>query len=151
MHVVTYIAAARAGGIPRLMAGSTELYDQGLEIRREVLGRDYVDRAIANASEFTQPLQELVTSYCWGEVWGRDGIDRKTRSLINLAMLTALNRQRELALHVGGALRNGVTTDEIREVLLQSAIYCGVPAAIEAFRTADAAIIEAQAADAKGA
>ena len=93
---------------------------RGFEIRKEVLGAEYVDRAIANATEFTMPLQEFVTSYAWGAIWGRDGLDRKTRSFLNLAMLTALNRQTELGLHVRGALRNGVTVDEIREVLLQA-------------------------------
>lgn len=114
-----------------------ELYEKGLEIRRGVLGSDYVDRAIANASEFAAPLQEFVTSYAWGAVWGREGLDKKVRSFINLAMLTALNRQHELGIHVRGALRNGCSEVEIREVLLQTAIYAGVPAAIEAFRTAE--------------
>lgn len=120
----------------------SELFEKGLEIRKAVLGPEYVDRAIANATEFTKPLQEFVTSYAWGAVWGRDGLERKTRSFINLAMLTALNRQHELGLHVRGALRNGCTVEEIREVLLQAAIYAGVPAAIEAFRTAESIINE---------
>src|ERR1700722_206100 len=115
----------------------SDLFEKGLQIRKEVLGAEYVDRAIANATEFTKPLQEFVTSYAWGAIWGRDGLDRKTRSLINLAMLTALNRQHELGLHVRGALRNGCTVEEIREVLLQAAVYAGVPASIEAFRTAE--------------
>jgi len=108
----------------------------GETIRREVLGDEYVDRATQSASEFNKPLQQLVTEYCWGDVWGRPGLDRRTRSLINLAMISALNRPHELRLHVAGALRNGVTTDEIREVLLQVTIYCGVPAGVDAFRTA---------------
>ena len=112
------------------------LYDQGLKTRREVLGADYVDAAIRNADDFSRPLQELVTQYCWGDVWNRPGLDRRTRSLLNLAMLTALNRPHELRLHVRGALTNGVSRDEIREVLLQAAIYCGVPAAVDAFRSA---------------
>jgi len=111
-------------------------YEEGLEIRRAVLGADYVDAAIANADEFTRPLQELVTSYCWGDVWGRTELDRRTRSMLNLAMLTALGKPHELRLHVRGAITNGVTPTEIREVLLQTAIYCGVPAAIDASRTA---------------
>ncbi len=111
-------------------------FDKGLEIRRAVLGPEYVDASIQKADDFTRPLQELVTQYCWGEVWGRPGLDRKTRSIINLAMLTALNRPHEIRLHVRGALRNGLTVAEIREVLLQTAIYCGVPAAIDAFRVA---------------
>lgn len=113
-----------------------ELFDKGLEIRREVLGAEHVDRSMRSATEFTQPFQELVTRYCWGEIWGRPGLDRKTRSLLNLAMLTALNRPHEIKLHVRGALNNGVTRDEIREVFLQTAIYCGVPAALDSFRTA---------------
>ena len=113
-----------------------DLYAQGLQTRRDVLGADYVDAAIAGADDFNRPLQELVTQYCWGDVWNRPGLDRRTRSLLNLAMLTALNRPHELKLHVRGALNNGVTRDEIREVFLQAAIYCGVPAGIDAFRQA---------------
>lgn len=113
-----------------------ELFDKGLQTRREVLGAEYVDAAIRNADDFSWPMQELVTQYCWGDVWNRPGLDRRTRSLLNLAMLTALNRPHELKLHVRGALNNGVTKDEIREVLLQAAIYCGVPAAIDGFRVA---------------
>ena len=124
------------------MAEMDDLFEAGLEIRKSVLGADYVERAIANASEFSQPLQEFVTSYAWGAIWGREGLDRKVRSFINLAMLTVLNRQTELGLHVRGALHNGCSVDEIREVLLQTAVYAGVPAAIEAFRTADAIIKE---------
>ncbi|KLV10020.1 4-carboxymuconolactone decarboxylase [Photobacterium ganghwense] len=114
----------------------TDKFEQGLAIRRQVLGADYVDNAINNATDFTRPMQELVTTYCWGEVWGRDTLPLKTRSLINLAMITALNRPHELKLHVCGALNNGCSEEEIREVLLQTAIYCGVPAAMDAFRTA---------------
>lgn len=113
-----------------------ELFDQGLATRREVLGADYVDAAIRDADDFTRPLQELVTQFAWGEVWNRPGLDRRTRSLLNLAMLTALNRPHELKLHLRGALNNGVTREEIREVFLQTAIYCGAPAAIDSFRTA---------------
>ncbi len=113
-----------------------DLFDQGLKTRREVLGADYVDAALASADDFNRPLQEFITQYAWGDVWNRPGLDRRTRSLINLAMLTALNRPHELRIHVKGALRNGVTKDEIREVLLQTAIYCGVPAAMDSFRTA---------------
>ena len=112
------------------------MFDKGLAIRRDVLGADYVDQSIASADDFTRPLQELVTQYCWGEVWGRPELDRKTRSLLNLAMISALNRPHELKLHVRGALRNGLSRVEIREVLLQVAIYCGVPAAVDAFRVA---------------
>jgi 4-carboxymuconolactone decarboxylase len=113
-----------------------ELFEKGLQVRREVLDAEYVDNAIRNADDFSQPLQELVTEFCWGAVWNRPGLDRKTRSIINLAMLTALNRPHEIRLHVRGALNNGLTKEEIREVLLQTAIYCGVPAAIDSFRVA---------------
>ena len=113
-----------------------DLFDKGLKTRREVLGSDYVDNAIKNADDFNRPMQELVTQYAWGDVWNRPGLDRRTRSLLNLAMLTALNRPHELRLHVTGAINNGVTKDEIKEVFLQSAIYCGAPAAIDSFRTA---------------
>ncbi len=112
------------------------LFDKGMKIRKEVLGEQYVANAMANADEFNTPLQELVTEYCWGAIWGRDGLDRKTRSLINLAMISALNRPHELRAHVKGAMRNGVSNDEIREVLLQVVIYCGVPAGVESFRIA---------------
>ncbi|MGI9383050.1 MAG: 4-carboxymuconolactone decarboxylase [Methyloligellaceae bacterium] len=117
-------------------AEDNEMFERGLEIRRSVLGADYVDRSLASADAFTEDLQRLVTTYCWGEVWGRPGLDRKTRSMLNLAMITALNRPHELKLHVRGALNNGLSREEIREVFLQTAIYCGVPAAIDAFRTA---------------
>ena len=113
-----------------------DVYERGLAIRRSVLGAEYVDKAIAAADDFNRPLQELVTEYCWGAVWGREELPKKTRSLLNLAMISALNRPHELKLHIAGALRNGVTRDEIREVFLQVAIYCGVPAAIDSFRVA---------------
>jgi 4-carboxymuconolactone decarboxylase len=119
-----------------------ELFEQGLKIRREVLGAEYVDNAIASADEFTRPLQELVTEHVWGAIWTRPGLPRKTRSLINLAMITALNRPHELKLHVKGALNNGVTQEEIMEVLLQAAAYCGVPAAIDSFRVAKEVLAE---------
>lgn len=113
-----------------------ESFEKGLKTRREVLGREYVDASIKSADDFNQPMQELVTEYCWNEIWNRPGLDRRTRSLLNLAMLTALNRPHELKLHVRGAINNGLTKEEIREVFLQSAIYCGVPAAIDSFRSA---------------
>lgn len=113
-----------------------EKFEKGLEIRRSVLGAEYVDNSINNATDFNMPMQELVTEYCWGEVWARPGLPKKTRSMINLAMITALNRPHELKLHVRGAINNGVSREEIQEVLLQTAIYCGVPAAIDSFRTA---------------
>ena len=119
---------------------SKDVYDKGLAIRRAVLGADYVDNAIKSADDFNRPLQELVTEYCWGAVWSRPGLERKVRSLLNIAMLTALGRQHELEVHVRGAVTNGVTVTEIQEALLQAAIYCGVPAAMEATRTAEAAL-----------
>ena len=120
------------------------LYEKGLEIRKAVAGADYVERSLATADDFNRPLQDLVTEYCWGAVWGREGLERKTRSIINLALLSALNRPQELKVHVRGALRNGCTRDEIREVLLQVAVYC-VPAAIDSFRVAREALNEADA------
>ncbi|MGH6945822.1 MAG: 4-carboxymuconolactone decarboxylase [Kiloniellales bacterium] len=124
---------------------SKELFEAGLTVRREVLGRDYVDASLeSNSDDFGRPMQELVTEYCWGTVWRRDGLPRRTRSLLNLAMLTALNRHHEFKAHVRGAIRNGVTEEEIREVLLQAAIYCGVPAAIEGFRLAREVLEEAK-------
>jgi 4-carboxymuconolactone decarboxylase len=113
-----------------------QTFDRGLEIRKAVLGKEFVENAFKSADDFNRPLQELVTEYCWGAVWGRPQLDRKTRSLLNLAMISALNRPHELKMHVGGALKNGVTREEIREVFLQVAIYCGVPAGVDAFRVA---------------
>ncbi|NWK97492.1 4-carboxymuconolactone decarboxylase [Sphingobium lactosutens] len=114
----------------------SEKFEAGLAVRKAVLGSDYVERSLASADEFSMPFQKLVTEYCWGEVWTRDGLDRPSRSIINIAMLVALNRNAELRLHIGGALTNGVTPEQIREVLLQTTIYCGVPAALEGFRIA---------------
>ncbi|MGZ4291818.1 MAG: 4-carboxymuconolactone decarboxylase [Gaiellaceae bacterium] len=116
--------------------------DEGMRVRREVLGDEHVDRAIENTTEFTRDFQELITRYAWGEVWARPGLDRRTRSCITLTALTALNHHEELAMHVRAALRNGVTPDEIKEVLLQAAIYCGVPAANRAFAIAQAVLAE---------
>ena len=113
-----------------------ERFNKGLATRREVLGAEHVDKSIASADDFNRPMQELVTEYCWGEIWNRPGLDRRTRSIINLAMLTALNRPHEIKLHVVGALNNGLTKAEISEIFLQTAIYCGVPAAIDSFRVA---------------
>lgn len=122
-----------------------ESFDLGMKVRREVLGDAHVDRSLAQVSEFARPIQELVTEYCWGEVWSRDGLPRATRSLINIAMLTALNRGHELGVHVRGAINNGVTEEEIQEVLLQAAIYVGVPASLESFRIAERVLIEMRA------
>jgi 4-carboxymuconolactone decarboxylase len=116
-------------------------YEQGMEIRRAVVGDEYVDGALAAAGELGAPLQDLVTEYCWGAVWGRSGLERKTRSLINIAMISALNRPDELRAHLRGALRNGVTPEEIREVFLQVAAYCGFPAALDGFKTARAVLV----------
>jgi 4-carboxymuconolactone decarboxylase len=119
-----------------------ETYRRGLRIRSEVLGEEYVNRALANADDFTGPLQDLVTEYCWGAVWGREELPRKTRSMLNLAMISVLNRPNELRTHVKAALTNGVTREEIREVFLQVAIYAGVPAAVDSFRIANDAFAE---------
>jgi 4-carboxymuconolactone decarboxylase len=113
-----------------------QLYEKGLQIRTEVLGKDYVENAMRNADDFNRPFQELVSEYCWGAIWGREQLPKKTRSMLNLAMLSVLNRPHELRAHLQGALRNGVTKDEIREVLMQVAIYAGVPCGVEAFRVA---------------
>jgi 4-carboxymuconolactone decarboxylase len=119
---------------------------RGLAIRREVLGDEHVERSTASVTEFTAASQELVTEFCWGEVWTRPGLDRRTRSLINLAMLTALNRMHEFRVHVRGAINNGATVDEIRETLLQAMVYCGAPAGLESFREAQAVLDEMAAA-----
>jgi 4-carboxymuconolactone decarboxylase len=119
-----------------------ELFAKGLQTRKEVLGADYVEQSIRNADAFTLEIQELVTQYCWGDVWNRPGLDRRSRSLLNLGMIAALNRPHELRLHVRGALRNGMTKEEIKEAFLQVAVYCGVPAGIDAFRTARAVFEE---------
>ena len=116
--------------------------DDGMRVRREVLGDEHVDRAIGEANAFTADFQDLITRYAWGEIWSRPGLDRKTRSCIALTALVALNHHEELALHVRAALRNGVTVDELKEVLLQAAVYCGVPAANRAFAIADRVLHE---------
>lgn len=111
-------------------------YEEGLAVRKAVLGAEHVEKSLRAADDFTRPMQELVTEYCWGEIWTRPGLDRRTRSFLNLAWLTALNRPHEIKLHVLGALNNGLTREELMEVFLQSAIYCGVPAALDAMRVA---------------
>src|SRR6202046_1859961 len=111
-------------------------HDKGLEIRKAVLGEAYVANALKNSDDFNKPFQELVTEYCWGAIWGRDGLPRKTRSMLNLAMISILNRPHELRAHIKGALRNGVSREEISEVFLQVMVYGGAPAAVDAFRTA---------------
>ena len=115
---------------------AADAFEKGLRIRKEVLGEAHVERTLQNADDFSRPFQEAMTAYCWGEVWGREALPRRTRSLLNLAMLSAMNREEEFRLHVRAAFHNGVTKEEIREVLLQVMIYCGVPAANSAFRQA---------------
>lgn len=113
------------------------LFERGLSLRREVLGADYVDKSMASANDFMMAFQRVTTEWCWGYAWNRPGLDRKTRSLLNLAMLTALNRAAEIKLHVRGAINNGVTVDEIKETLLHATIYCGIPAGLDAFKAAN--------------
>lgn len=122
-----------------------EQFEKGLKVRREVLGDAYVNASVEAADDITAPLQKLVTEWCWGEIWNRPGLERKTRSFLNLAMLTALNRPHEIKIHVRGALTNGVTEEEIVEVILQAAIYCGVPAAIDTMRVASEVIRQVRA------
>jgi 4-carboxymuconolactone decarboxylase len=117
-------------------------YDEGMRVRREVLGDEHVDRAVENTTDFTEPFQDLITRFAWGSVWTRDGLDRRTRSAITLAVLTALGREHELAMHVRAARRNGLTADEISEVLLHTAVYAGVPAANAAFAIAQRVLDE---------
>ena len=115
---------------------NTPQFAKGLSVRREVLGKEYVDKSLADADDFMMAFQKITTEWCWGEIWARPGLPRKTRSMLNLAMLSALNRPAELRLHLRGALTNGVTVEEIKEIFLQVAIYCGIPAALESFKTA---------------
>jgi 4-carboxymuconolactone decarboxylase len=117
-------------------------YDLGVEIRTATLGKEYVEKSLQAADEFTRPFQELVTEYCWGAIWGREGLPRKTRSMLNLALLCALNRPHELRMHLQGAFRNGVTIQEVQEIFMHVAIYVGVPAAVDAFRVAREVIAE---------
>lgn len=127
------------------MSSNNQKYQAGLAVRREVMGDAFVDKALNAATEFTMPLQELVTANAWGETWVRDGLSRQTRSLITIATLAALKASTELKGHVRGALRNGCSVEEIQEVLLHSAVYCGMPSGIEAFRAAKEAVEEWQA------
>ena len=121
---------------------SKEVYDRGLKIRRDVLGAEYVDKALATADPFGKPLQDLVTEYCWGAVWGREELPKKTRSMLNLAMLAILNRPHELRGHIRGALNNGVTKDEIREIFMQVGVYAGAPAMLDSIRIAKEMFVE---------
>lgn len=118
------------------------LYERGLKVRKEVLGEEYVENSLAAADEFSLPLQEYVTAHGWGASWARDGLEHKTRSMLNLAMLTALNRGHELKVHIKGAINNGVTKKEIQEIFLHAGVYCGAPAAMESFRIAKEAFKE---------
>jgi len=115
---------------------TNDMFERGLEIRKSVLGKEFVEKSISSADDFNRPMQELVTEYCWGAVWGREELPHKTRSMLNLAMISILNRPHELRAHLKGALTNGVTRDEIREILMQVAIYGGMPAAVDSFRIA---------------
>jgi len=119
-----------------------KLFEKGLKIRKEVLGNAYVERSIAAADDVSAPLQKLITEWCWGEVWSRPGLERRLRSVLNLGMTMALNRQAEFKLHLRGALNNGVTKEEIIEIILQGAIYCGAPASLDAMKSAQAAFAE---------
>ena len=119
-----------------------EPFEKGLKIRREVLGNAYVDRSLDAADDMSAPLQKLLTEWCWGEIWGRPGLDRRTRSVLNLGMLMALNRSAELKLHVRGALNNGLSREEIGEIILQGAVYCGAPASLEAMKVARSVFAE---------
>ena len=119
-----------------------ELFEKGLEIRKSVLGAEFVEKSIAAADDFNMPMQRLTTEYCWGAVWGREELPKKTRSMLNIAMLAVLNRPHEFKMHVRGAIRNGVSKEEIREILLQVAIYGGIPAGVDSFRNAKEALSE---------
>ncbi|KAL1875022.1 hypothetical protein Plec18167_005690 [Paecilomyces lecythidis] len=120
-----------------------ELFEEGLKVRRSVVGSEYVDRALANGStEFSRPGQELITEWCWGNIWTRPGLDRKQRSLMNIGMLMALNRSPELGVHVRGAINNGLTEVEIREAILHATVYCGAPAGVEAMKVAEKVLNE---------
>lgn len=123
------------------------LFDEGLALRRQVLGHEYVDRSMAGANDFMMAFQRITTEWCWGYAWGRDTLDLKTRSMLNLAMLTALNRAAEIKLHVRGAINNGVTVEEIQEVLLHATVYCGIPAGLDAFKAANEVLTEMKAYD----
>ncbi len=119
-----------------------ELFNRGLKLRREVLGAEYVDKSMADANDFMLAFQHITTEWCWGYVWDRPGLERRTRSMLNLAMLTALNRADEIKLHVRGAICNGVTVDEIKETLLHATVYCGIPAGVAAFKAANEVLLQ---------
>ena len=125
---------------------TNDVFERGLAIRKDVLGAEFVEKSFAAADDFNRPMQELVTEYCWGAVWGREDLSRKTRSMLNLAMISCLNRPHELKMHVKGALKNGVNRDEIREIFMQVAIYAGIPAGVDSFRIAREAFAEVNSA-----
>jgi 4-carboxymuconolactone decarboxylase len=147
---LTLTAPQIGARLDRELVMSYESYERGLTVRREVLGEAHVNRSLTDVSDFGREIQELVTSHCWGDIWTRPGLDHATRSLLNLAMTTAMNRMHEFAVHVRGALRNGCTPDEIKEVLLQTAVYCGAPAALESFRVAERVLAEVEAEQSRG-
>lgn len=120
----------------------SEMFEKGLEVRRAVLGADYVAGSLAKADDFMMAFQRITTEWCWGYAWTREGLDRKTRSMLNLAMLTALDKPGELKLHVKGALANGVTTEQIKEILLHATVYCGIPAGLNAFKAAHEVLVQ---------
>lgn len=122
--------------MPQLPGFDEDAFERGLQTRREVIGSDYVDKALAGRDDFSEEFQQLVTQYCWNEIWNRPGLERRTRSMLNLAMLMALGRSQEFATHLRGAINNGVSKEEIKEVLLQATVYCGMPAGVDAFRVA---------------
>ena len=122
--------------MPKLPGLDEDAFARGLQTRREVIGSDYVDKALAGCDDFNEEFQQLVTQYCWNEIWNRPGLERRTRSMLNLAMLMALGRSQEFATHLRGAINNGVSKEEIKEVLLQATVYCGMPAGVDAFRVA---------------
>jgi 4-carboxymuconolactone decarboxylase len=123
------------------MSDDNDMFEKGLKVRREVLGADYVDGSLAKADDFMMAFQHITTEWCWGYAWTRPGLDRRTRSIMNLAMLTALSKPSELKLHVKGALTNGVTVDEIKEILLHATVYCGIPSGLEAFKAAHEVLV----------
>jgi 4-carboxymuconolactone decarboxylase len=128
---------------------SKDIFERGLQIRKDTLGKDFVENSFATADDFNMAMQELTTEYCWGWCWGREGLSRKQRSMLNLAMLSALNRPHELRMHLKGALTNGVTREEIREIFLQVAIYAGIPAGVDSFRAAREVFAEIDKKDGK--
>lgn len=131
--------------MPDETISTQDLFERGLAVRREVLGAEYVDRSIEAANEFMSAFQEITTAWCWGYAWARPTLDRRTRSMLNLAMLTALGKPAELRLHVRGALANGVSAEEIKEILLHATVYCGIPAGLEAFKAANEVLTSAGA------